>query len=132
VVILEDKKIFKLALFTAILGLVGMVFSANYVTPQNVQIKDINRGMLDNEVTVEGLVTSVDQSQNGETYFLELMDGTGKIKVVIFENTAFEIQKTGINILNFNKQRIKVVGSVTEYHGSLELVLKDESSLEMV
>ncbi len=129
---MEDKKIFKLALFTALFGLVGMMFSASYLTPQNVQVKDINRGMLDKEVTVEGLVVGVDQSHKGGTYFLELMDGTGKIKVVIFESEASEIQKTNISIQNFNKRRINVVGRVTEYQGSLELVLKDASSLKIL
>ena len=122
---MEDKKIFKLALFTTILGLVGMMFSASYIAPQEVQIKDMNRGMLDKEVSVEGLVTGVSQSQKGGTYFLELMDGTGKTKVVIFESAASEIQKTSVDIENFNKRRVRIVGKVTEYQGSLEVVLKD-------
>ncbi len=129
---MEDKKIFKLALFTTILGLVGMMFSASYITPQKVQIKDINRGMLDKEVSLEGVVVGISQSQKGGTYFLELMDGTGKIKLVIFESAASEIQKTSIKISNFNNRRLHVVGRVTEYQGSLELVLKDASSLKIV
>lgn len=129
---MEDKKIFKLALFTTILGLVGMMLSASYITPQEVQIKDMNRGMLDKEVSVEGLVTGVSQSQKGGTYFLEVMDGTGKTKVVIFESAASEIQKTSVKIENFNKRRVKIVGKVTEYHGSLEVVLKDASSLKIL
>jgi len=129
---MEDKKIFKLALFTTILGLVGMIFSANYITPQEVRIKDMNRGMLDKEVSVEGLVTGVSQSQKGGTYFLELMDGTGKTKVVIFESAASEIQKTSVNIENFNNRRVRIVGKVTEYQGSLEVVLKDASSLKII
>ncbi|HOI40394.1 MAG TPA: OB-fold nucleic acid binding domain-containing protein [Methanobacterium sp.] len=129
---MEDKQIFKLALFTTIIGLVGMMFSANYIMPQEVKIKDINRGMLDKEVLVEGLVTDVSQSRNGGTFFLELMDGTGKIKLIIFESAAFEIQKTDISILSFNKRRIRVVGRVTEYKGSLEVILKDSSSLKLL
>jgi len=129
---MEDKKIFKLALFTTILGLVGMMFSASYITPQEVQIKDMNRGMLDKEVSVQGLVTGVSQSRKGGTYFLELMDGTGKTKVVIFESAASEIQKTSVDIENFNKRRVRIVGKVTEYQGSLEVVLKDASSLKII
>ena len=129
---MEDKQIFKLALFTTIFGLVGMMFSANYIMPQEVKIKDINRGMLDKEVLVEGLVTDVSQSRNGGTFFLELMDGTGKIKLIVFESAAFEIQKTDISILSFNKRRIRVVGRVTEYKGSLEVILKDSSSLKLL
>jgi DNA/RNA endonuclease YhcR with UshA esterase domain len=129
---MEDQKIFKLALFTTIFGLVGVIFAANYITPQEVKIKDMNRGMLDKEVSVEGLVTDVSKSRSGVTYFLELMDGTGKIKLIIFESEAFEIQKTGINIKNFNNRRIRVMGRVTEYHGSLEVILKDSSSLKII
>jgi len=129
---MEDQKIFKLALFTTIFVLVGVIFAANYITPQEVKIKDMNRGMLDKEVSVEGLVTDVSKSRSGGTYFLELMDGTGKIKLIIFESEAFEIQKTGINIKNFNNRRIRVMGRVTEYHGSLEVILKDSSSLKII
>lgn len=129
---MEDEKIFKLALFTTIFGLVGMMFSASYVTPQNVEISDIDRSMLDKEVSIEGLVTDVSKSQNGETYFLELMDQTGKIKLVIFESAASEIQKTSVNIENFKNRRIRAVGTVTEYKGSLEVLLEDASSLKIL
>ena len=129
---IDDKKIFKVALFTAICGLVGMIASANSIAPQTVQIKDMDRGMLDKEVSIEGMVTGVIQSQKGETYFLEVMDGTGRIKVVVFESAATEIQKTSVNLENLTQRRIKIVGKVTEYKGSLELVLKDASSLKIV
>lgn len=129
---MEDKKIFKLALFTTILGLVGMMFSANYIMPQEIKIKDMNRGMLDKEVSVEGLVTDVSQSRSGGTYFLELMDGTGKTKLVIFESTVIELQKTNISVDKFTKRRIRVEGRVTEYQGNMEVILKDASSLKIV
>jgi len=129
---IDDKKIFKVALFTAICGLVGMIASANSITPQTVQIKDMDRGMLDKEVSIEGIVTGVSQSQKGETYFLEVMDGTGRIKVVVFESAATEIQKTSVNLESLTQRRIKIVGKVTEYKGSLELVLKDASSLKIM
>jgi DNA/RNA endonuclease YhcR with UshA esterase domain len=129
---MEDKQIFKLALFTTIFGLVGMMFSANYIMPQEVKIKDINRGMLDKEVSIEGMVLDVSESQKGGTYFLDLMDGTGKIKVVIFESAANEIQKTNITIKTFKNRRVRVLGRVSEYRGSLEVILKDASSLKII
>ncbi len=129
---MEDQKIFKLALFTTIFGLVGMILTANNVMPQEVKIKDIDRGMIDKEVTLEGLVTDVSQSRSGKTYFLELMDGTGKIKVVIFESAANEIQKTNITIITFKNRRVRVIGRISEYRGSLEVILKDSSSLKIL
>lgn len=129
---MEDNQIFKLALFTTIFGLVGMMFSANYIMPQEVKIKDINRGMLDKEVSIEGVVLDLSESQKGGTYFLDLMDGTGKIKVVIFESAANEIQKTNITIKTFKNRRVRVLGRVSEYRGSLEVILKDSSSLKLL
>jgi DNA/RNA endonuclease YhcR with UshA esterase domain len=129
---MEDSQIFKLALFTAIFGLVGMMLSANYVNPQKVQIKDLNRGMLDKEVSIEGVVVGISQSQKGGTYFLDLMDGTGKTKVVVFESVASEVQKSNVKISNFTNRRLSIVGRVTEYQGSVELVLKDANSLKLV
>lgn len=128
----DDQKIFKVVLFTAIFGLVGMIASANSINPQTVQIKDIDRGMLDKEVSIEGMVTGISQSKKGGTYFLELMDGTGKIKVVVFESAATEIQKTSVDLESLSQRRIKVVGNVAEYKGSLELILKDASSLKIL
>jgi DNA/RNA endonuclease YhcR with UshA esterase domain len=129
---MEDEKIFKIALLTALFGLTGMILFAGQIMPQKVQIKDINRGMLDREVSVEGVVQGVERSQKGESYFLDFMDGTGKMKLIIFEGTALDIQKQNMSIMNFNRRRIKAVGRVTEYQGNMELVLKDARSLQLV
>ncbi len=52
--------------------------------------------------------------------------------MVVFESAATEIQKTSVNLESLTQRRIKIVGKVTEYKGSLELVLKDASSLKIV
>ena len=69
VIIMEDSFIFKLALAMSILGLIGMVFSANLITAREIKIKDINRGMLDEDVTVEGVVQNVKKSSYSDTYY---------------------------------------------------------------
>jgi DNA/RNA endonuclease YhcR with UshA esterase domain len=129
---MEDQLIFKVALVMSILGLVGMVASADMITAREIQIKDIDRGMLDEDVSLEGVVQNVKKSSSSETYFLEIMDGTGKITLIIFESSAQDLQKANISIYSLNNRRIKVTGKVSEYHGNLEVLLNDAASLELL
>ena len=129
---MEDHHIFKIALVMSILGLVGMIFSADLITAREVQIKDINRGMLDEDVSLEGVVQNVKKSSTSETYFLDIMDGTGKITMIIFESSAQDLQKTNISIYSLNNRRVKVTGKVSEYQGKIELLLNDAASLKIL
>lgn len=116
----------------SILGLVGMVVSADMITAREIQIKDIDRGMLDEDVSLEGVVQNVKKSSSSETYFLEIMDGTGKITLIIFESSAQDLQKANISIYSLNNRRIKVTGKISEYHGNIEVLLNDAASLELL
>jgi DNA/RNA endonuclease YhcR with UshA esterase domain len=128
----DDEKIFKIALLTTIVGLVGMIFTAGYIAPQKVRIEDLRLGMIDKEVSVEGFVQGVKKSKNGETYFLDLTDGSGRLTIVIFQSTSSDMEKNNINITGLNQRRVNVVGNVAEYHGTLELILKDSKSLKIL
>jgi DNA/RNA endonuclease YhcR with UshA esterase domain len=128
----EDKKIFKIALLTSLVGLMGMIFTAGYIAPQKVQIKDLSPGMIDKEVSVDGIVQSVKKSKNGETYFLDLTDGSGRLTIVIFQSTSRDLEKNNITITGLSQRRINVVGNVAEYHGTLELLLKDSKSMKIL
>ncbi len=129
---MEDEKIFKIALLTSLFGIVGMIFTAGFISPQKVQIEDLNLGMIDKEVSVEGVVQGVKKSKNGETYFIDLTDGSGRLNLVIFQSTAFDMEKNNINITKLNQRRVNVVGNVVEYQGTLELILKDAKSLKIL
>lgn len=129
---MDDGKIFKIALITTILGLSGMLLLADKVTPQEVKIKSIEKGMLDAEIMIEGVITEIDKSTQSNTYFLQIIDDTGKITAIIFPNTALEIEKGSLNIYSLKNHRIKMTGKVTTYNGNLELILKDAASLKVV
>jgi DNA/RNA endonuclease YhcR with UshA esterase domain len=128
---MEDSFIFKIALTMSIVGLVGMMFSVNLITAREVKISEINRGMLDEDVTLEGLVQDVKKSSRSNTYFLDIMDGTGKISVIVFESSAVDLEKTNQSIYTLNNKRVKVTGKISEYQGKMELILKDAASLEV-
>ncbi|MCE7699138.1 MAG: OB-fold nucleic acid binding domain-containing protein, partial [Methanobacterium paludis] len=94
---------------------------------------DISRGMLDEDVAVEGVVENIGKAKGSNTSFLDLMDGTGKTTVVIFDSTATDLQKEqNLTVQSMDKRRINVVGTVSEYKGSTELILKDSKSLKVI
>lgn len=129
---MEDHTIFKIALAMSVLGLVGMVFSAEFIMAREIKISEIDRGMLDEDVSVEGVVMEVKKSSRSNTYFLEIMDGTGKISLIIFESSAVDLEKNNMSIENLNNHRVKVIGKVEEYQGKTELILKDAGSLRIL
>lgn len=129
---MEDHLIFKIAIATSILGLIGMVFSADQISPREIKINEINRGMLDEDVSVQGVVQNVKKSSGSNTYFLDIMDGTGKISLIIFDSNVQELEKGNMSISNLNNRRVKVIGKISEYQGKMEIILKDASSLKIL
>lgn len=129
---MEDSLIFKIALAMSIVGLVGMMFSVNMITPREIKINEINRGMLDEDVSLVGVVQNVKKSSQSNTYFLEIMDGTGKITIIIFESSAVDLEKVNMSIYSLDNQRVKVTGKIGEYQGKMELILKDAASIDIL
>ncbi len=129
---MEDKCIFKIVFIVSIFGIIGMNVLSSQITPNNYQINEINMGMLDEKISIEGIVVNIKESPDKHTYFLEMMDNNGKISLVIFAKVANDIEKNNINIKNLHNKRIKIIGIVTEYDGSLELILKDSKSLKII
>ena len=129
---MEDSQIFKIALAMSIVGLMGMLFSVNMISPREIKINEINRGMLDEDVSLVGVVQNVKKSSSSNTYFLELMDGTGKITVIVFESSAVDLEKVNMSVNSFKNRRVKVTGKISEYQGMMELILKDAASLDIL
>lgn len=129
---MNDEQLFKFASITAILGIVGMMFFAGKITPQEIKIKDMNKGMLEQEVSIEGFVEKIDKSSKSNTYFLSLVDETGKTKVIIFEGIAENFENENLSIQSFAKKQVKVIGRVSEYKGNMELILKDAKSIKII
>lgn len=129
---MEDHTIFKIALAMSVVGLVGMISSADLIMAREIKISEINRGMLDEDVSVEGVVVDVKKSSRSNTYFLDITDGTGKISLVIFESSAVDLEENNMSMSNLDNRRVKVVGKVEEYQGKMELILKDAGSLQIL
>lgn len=129
---LDDKIIFKAALITSLIGIMGMLVFASYIEPKEIQIKDITRNNIGETVAVTGVVESIKESSSGSSCFIELNDGTGKINLIIFESTLVELQDAGNDLDSFKGHKVKVIGSITEYKSSMELILSNSNSIKLV
>lgn len=129
---MKDNDIFKIALATSILGIVGIIIFSGQLSPQEYSITDINRGMLDKEVSIQGVVEDIKKSKDGETYFLEVGDSTGRLSVVVFQQTVKDYERYNLRIMDLVKRRIRIQGTVTEYNGHLELILTDSKSVKVI
>ena len=129
---LNDRIIFKVALITSLVGIIGMLVFASYIEPKEIQIKDITRNNIGETVAVIGVVESIKESSSGSSCFIELNDGTGKINLIIFESTLVELQDAGNDLESFENQKVKVIGSITEYKSSMELILSNANSIKLV
>ena len=122
----------KIALVTSLIGLIGLIAFTPTIEVKEVDIKDINRAMIDEEVRVDGVISDVAQSSSKTSYFLTINDGEAQIQLIIFESQAAEIESKNLDIEDFENRKVSVVGTVTEYNRELELILSSGDSLRII
>ncbi|MBR4446914.1 OB-fold nucleic acid binding domain-containing protein [Methanobrevibacter sp.] len=129
---ITDDKLLKIALITSLIGLIGLIAFTPTIEVKEVDIKDINRGMIDEEVSINGVITDVAQSSSKTSYFLTINDGEAQIPLIIFERQVAEIQSKNLDIEDFKNRKVQVVGTVTQYNSELELILSSGDSLRII
>lgn len=129
---ITDDKLLKIALITSLIGIIGLIIFTPTIEVKEINIKDINRGMIDEEVSIEGVITDVAQSSSKTSYFLTINDGESKIQLIIFESQVADIQSKNLDIEDFKNRKVKVVGTITEYNSELELILSSGDSLRII
>ena len=129
---ITDDKLLKIALITSLVGIIGLIAFTPTIEVKEVDIKDINRGMIDEEVRLDGVISDIAQSKSKTSYFLTINDGEAQIQLIIFESQVAEIQSRNIDIEDFRGHKVEVVGTVTQYNSEIELILSSGDSLRMV
>jgi len=129
---ITDDKLLKIALITSLIGIIGLILFTPTIEVKEVTIKQINRGMIDEEVKITGVITDVAQSSSKTSYFLTINDGEAQISLIIFESQVAEIQGRNLDIEDFKNRRVEVVGTITEYNSDLELIMSSGDSLRII
>ena len=129
---ITDDKLLKIALITSLIGIIGLIVFTPTIEVKEVDIKDINRGMIDEEVSITGVITEVSQSSSKTSYFLTINDGEAQIQLIIFEKQLAEIESRNLDIESFANRKVQVVGTVTQYNSQMELILSRGDSLRII
>ncbi len=129
---ITDDKLLKIALVTSLIGLIGLIVFTPTIEVKKVKIEDINRGMIDEEVSVECVVSDVKSSGSGSSYFLTINDGTGKMNLIVFESQLSQMQSNSLDIVDFKDKKVNVVGKITEYNNEMEIILSSGDSIKIV
>lgn len=129
---ITDDKLLKIALVTSLIGLIGLIMFTPSIEVKEVKIKDIDRGMIDEEVSIDCVVSDVKSSKSGSSYFLTINDGTGQMPLVIFESQVSQMQTNNMDIQDFKNKKVNVVGKITEYNNEMEIVLSGGDSMKIL
>lgn len=128
---ITDDKLLRIALITSLIGIIGLIIFTPTIEVKKIDIEDINRGMIDEEVKIDCVIQDIAQSSSKSSYFLTVNDGTGQMPLIIFESQAAEIQSNNFDINDFKGRKVEVVGKITEYNSQLELILTSGDNLKL-
>ena len=129
---ITDEKLLKIALVTSLIGLIGLILFTPSIEVKEVKIKDVTRAMIDEEVSINCVVTEIKSSKSGSSYFLTINDGTGQMQLIIFESQIAQMQTNNLDINDFKDKKVNVVGKITEYNNEMEIVLSSGDSLKII
>lgn len=129
---ITDDKLLRIALITALIGIIGLIIFTPSIEVKQVEIKDISRAMIDEKVRVDGVVTDIAQSSSKTNYFLTINDGERQIQLIIFEKQVEEIQSKTFDIEDLKNRKVEVTGTITEYKSNIELILSSGDSLRII
>ena len=129
---ITDEKLLRIALITALIGIIGLIIFTPSIEVKKVSINDITRSMIDEKVSIQGVITDIVQSSSKTNYFLTISDGESQITLIVFEKQVAEISSRNLNIEDFKNKKVEVVGTITECKSDLELILSSGDSLRII
>lgn len=128
---ITDDKLLRIALITSLIGIIGLLIFTPSIEVKKVKIEDIDRGMIDEEVCIDCVVSDIASSASKSSYFLTINDGTGQMSLVIFEKQLAELQSNSLDINDFKDKKVEVTGKITEYNSELEIILSSGDGLKI-
>ncbi|MCD7782226.1 MAG: hypothetical protein LUG89_05980 [Methanosphaera sp.] len=121
---MQDKEIFRIATLTTVIGLIGLIVTSGFISPNIIEIDEIDNSKLDSQVEIQGVVTSLIVTKSGTT-IIEVTDDTGSIDVVIFSTTNMD------NSI-YECVNVSVTGDVSIYNNQYEIILDNENNLKIL
>lgn len=102
------KTLLKLSLVCSMIGLFLIIFLANHLEPNLINISEIDEKNLEEIVKVQGYIEYIKEYESLTVFSLK--DKTGKIDVVFYDDFPFH-----------KNDKIEIIGKVIEYKGKIEI-----------
>lgn len=118
---MDEKFLMKVSLTGVLVSLVLLYVITIQNLSFHVKIGEIDKSFIGRTVNVTGEITGVFESK-GHIFF-DLKDDTGKIKVVLWEDTVEFLDINNVNVSEIkNGNEINIIGNVQLYKGELEVI----------
>ncbi|UCC91472.1 MAG: exodeoxyribonuclease VII large subunit [Candidatus Aenigmatarchaeota archaeon] len=118
---MDERNLMKISVIGVSISLVLLYIVTSQVFSFSVKIGEIDKSFIGKTVNVTGEITRMFQSK-GHVFF-DLKDDTGKVKVVLWEDTLEFLDINNVNISEIrNGKNINIIGDVQSYKGELEVI----------
>ncbi|MEE9322948.1 MAG: exodeoxyribonuclease VII large subunit [Candidatus Aenigmarchaeota archaeon] len=118
---MNEGNLVKISVIGVSISLVLLYLITSQVFSSSVKIGEIDKSFVGKTVNITGEVTGIFQSK-GHVFF-DLKDDTGKVKVVLWEDTLELLEINNVNTSEIrNGKNISIIGDVQLYKGELEVI----------
>ena len=118
---MNERNLVKISVIGVSISLVLLYLITSQIFSSSVKIGEIDRSFVGKTVNITGEVTRIFQSK-GHVFF-DLKDDTGKVKVVLWEDTLELLEINNVNTSEIrNGKSINIIGDVQLYKGELEVI----------
>jgi exonuclease VII large subunit len=118
---MNEGKLTKICIVGVVLSMAALYFVIIQIYSVHVKIGEINKEWVGKNVNITGSISDLRISK-GHMFF-NLKDETGKIKVVVWNNTLELLYLNGVNISEIKDGKsVNVIGNVQIFRGELEII----------
>jgi DNA/RNA endonuclease YhcR with UshA esterase domain len=117
---MNEKTITRISIIGVLISLSFLYLVTTQIFSSHVNIGEIDKSFAGKTVNITGRVNEVSEGKG--SMFVVMEDGTGQIKVVLWEDTLEYLEMNGI--LNDIKEgaEMNVIGNIQIYKGELEII----------
>jgi len=117
---MDEKTLFKIAIISALAGILIILFLAENIGPTQLSIGNITKEHLEQTIQTSGRITSSKETTG--LYIINLKDSTGELPAIIFKDENITISRY---------LPVKVIAKVIEYENELELQIEQMTVLNL-
>lgn len=115
---MRERNFLYISLAISVIGIIFLYFLSTTAKLEKTDVGKITPDDLNKNVRVCGAIKSLVTSKEKHVFF-DIVDDTGKIDVVIFNNTAGKIDANDLR----NNQRVCITGKVDIFRERLEIIV---------